>query len=121
MSEFYDRQGNAIDLLEWGTLMEDSFYKIVKQDRLGPYFVSTVWIGLDHGFGEPLPLIFETMVFKGKSERDLDCWRYATEDEALASHQRMIEKWQAGDLEVTAVSPARTDHRPDGSAPTGGS
>jgi len=46
--------------------------------------VSTVWLGLDHGYGGGPPLIFETMVFGGA--HDEDQWRYPTEVEALAGH-----------------------------------
>jgi len=57
-------------------------------------WVSTVWLGLDHCFGDGPPVIFETMVFTTKeSLDDLDCKRYSTEAEALAGHAKMVEKW----------------------------
>lgn len=55
--------------------------------------VSTVWLGLDHQFGDGPPLIFETMVFPAESSMDLDCERYSTEEEAKAGHSAMVEKW----------------------------
>ena len=49
----FDRQGKSIDLFEWGRLLEQPGYKIVKQEALpNGYWVSTVWIGLDHQFGD---------------------------------------------------------------------
>jgi hypothetical protein len=57
-------------------------------------WVSTVFLGIDHGFGEGPPLIFETMVFA--SERHLDerdCQRYSTESEAVTGHHEMVKKW----------------------------
>lgn len=58
-------------------------------------WVSTVWLGLNHNYGVGSPLIFETMVFPKKGEyHDLDCERYSTEEEAKASHHRMVEKWK---------------------------
>jgi len=57
-------------------------------------WVSTVWLGLNHSYGDGPPLIFETMVFPSRDDfTDLDCKRYATEEEATTGHKEMIEKW----------------------------
>lgn len=99
----YDRKGRPISMREWGRRLEDDSWKAVKrskqvrQDFVGRYRVSTVWLGLDHshGLGGP-PLIFETMVFERRRARgifglyhpdvfDIQ-WRYATEEEALRGH-----------------------------------
>lgn len=52
--------------------------------------VSTVFLGLDHNWG-PVgpPLLFETMVFG--SDLDGSQWRYATWDEAVAGHERVVD------------------------------
>jgi len=55
--------------------------------------VSTVFLGLDHGYGDGPPVVFETMVFGGKYSDEM--WRYATYDEAEAGHQRMLDMVQA--------------------------
>jgi len=47
--------------------------------------VSTVFLWLDHSFGEWPPLLFETMVF-GDPEYDGDMRRYATAQEARIWH-----------------------------------
>ena len=82
MSEYYDKQGKAIDFLEWGKLYGNKEYKIIKQEDVGKYWVSTVWLGIDHSFGEGKPLIFETMVFEKENGKtnysDLDTERYTT-------------------------------------------
>lgn len=60
-------------------------------------WVSTVFLGLDHNFwGEGPPILFETMVFAddGCSD-DLGQERYATWDEAVAGHERAVEKLMA--------------------------
>jgi hypothetical protein len=90
VTDFYDRQGNPITLEEWMRLSGD---KIVRQDEVGDYFVSTVWLGINHNF-HPIgpPLIFETMVFPSESWRDLECCRYSTEEEALEGHERMLNE-----------------------------
>lgn len=70
--------------------------RIVKQEDVGPYFVSTVFLMLDHGFGdEGRPVLFETMVFKDGSGHDEDMERCCTWDEAVEQHKRMVEKYRA--------------------------
>jgi hypothetical protein len=95
MIDYYDRQGNPITQDRYIKLFEDMAYKRVAETMVGPYWVSTVWIGLDHGFGNGEPLIFETMVFhKDKGWLDEDMDRYSTEAEALEGHERMVERWR---------------------------
>lgn len=48
--------------------------------------VSTVFIALDHNWGDGPPLLFETMVFGGVHEGWQD--RYATRKEATEGHER---------------------------------
>lgn len=98
---YFDRRGNPISMREWTSLMEwdQHRYRIVKQERLGDYFISTVWIGLDHAFGTGEPMIFESMVFWEGEEReegdDLDevMRRYSTEEEAIEGHQWFVEQF----------------------------
>ena len=54
--------------------------------------VSTVWLGMDHSFGDGPPLIFETMVFGG--ELDQECDRYTTEEQAQQGHAAMVARVQ---------------------------
>lgn len=90
----YDYEGNPIGLGDWAMLFEDVENRIVRQDKVGEYFVSTVWIGIDYRFiGDGPPLIFETMVFDADgSERDIA--RYSSEEEALKGHAAMVEGWK---------------------------
>ena len=95
---YYDRQGRPIkDTLSWSRLFENLDYKQVAETYLSDgKRVSTVWLGLDHGFGKGEPLIFETMVFSKKGEyHDLDMVRYSTEAEAKLGHRAMVGKWKA--------------------------
>ena len=94
MSKYYDKDGKPLELMDWAWKFEDSAYKRIAETRLdNGYWVSTVWMGLNHNFGEGVPLIFETMVFKG-SKSDLDCERYTTLQQAEEGHKRMVEKWR---------------------------
>lgn len=87
-----DPRGSLLWAKDWG----DRPHKIISQTTLpNGNFVSTVWLGLDHSFGEDgPPLIFETMVFPKKGIWvDVDMERYSTEEEAVQGHQRMVKKW----------------------------
>jgi hypothetical protein len=92
----YDRKGKRIAFADWAALYEDFGYRVVARDttRSGRE-VSTVWLGLDHGFTRSgAPVIFETLVFPcGASGKDLDGARYTTEEEALAGHRAFLKKW----------------------------
>jgi hypothetical protein len=51
--------------------------------------VSTVFLGLDHSFGDGPPELFETMIFGG--EHHEFCERYSTWEAAEAGHARAVE------------------------------
>jgi hypothetical protein len=73
------------DFMEWAMLFEaGDRERIVAQVEIGDVFVSTVFIGLDHNWGEGPPLVFETMIFGG--EFDQYQYRYSTWAEAEAGH-----------------------------------
>lgn len=71
---------------------ENPQMKLVQQDRFEDenVFVSTVFLGFDHGWGDRdasdyKPILFETMIFGGE-HNDFQT-RYHTYDEALEGHQ----------------------------------
>lgn len=114
MIDWYDREGRPLDIMSASKLMRDFDYKVVRQQKIGPFLVSTVWLGLDHNWSnEGPPLIFETMVFDhelddgwGWGARDVDPggWmnRYSTEREAREGH-RVIVAAVASLLEMAAA------------------
>lgn len=51
-------------------------------------FISTVFLGLDHGFGNPIPIVFETLVFGGPL--DNEGARYSFYQEAIEGHEHFI-------------------------------
>jgi 20S proteasome alpha/beta subunit len=85
---YYNRQGEPIDMTEWTRLFHP-LYQQIARTTIGPYTVSTVWLGLDHNWGDGPPLIFETMIF-GSSNLDEDCHRWSTEAQALAGHAELV-------------------------------
>lgn len=62
----------------------------VGYEKAGDYSVSTVFLGLDHGW-DGVPMWFETMLF-GSGPLDNHCERCTTWDEAVLMHQRGIKK-----------------------------
>lgn len=109
---YYDREGNPIDLLRWGELLEDPEYRCVTDTTLPDgTWISTVWLGLDHSmpWNDGPPLIFETMVFprqgepvslaeflagdpRAKAWSEQEAWRWPTEAAARAGHDQTVAK-----------------------------
>jgi hypothetical protein len=91
--EYFNRNGEPIELSSWMLLHENDEYKIVVKDEVGSYIVSTVWLGLNHNWRpEGPPLIFETMVFKDGDWSGLEQRRYSTEEEAVQGHAAMLNE-----------------------------
>lgn len=113
---YYGRDGKEIDCDTWTRRFEDRSYQKLADDHVNGWWISTIWLGLDHSFGGSLPQIFETMVFRGSGNDLMDAldelvtgesrWhehdsaRYATEEEAIEGHRRMVEKWAAVDKQA---------------------
>jgi hypothetical protein len=87
-----DENHNAVlcdNLIKWATWFERAD-RIVKKTKVDfDVEVSTVFLGLDHSFGQGEPLLFETMVFGGESDGKID--RYSTWDEAEKGHEKMVK------------------------------
>jgi len=73
--------------------MEGSDRRVAKT-FVGEFEISTVFLGLDHRFGEGRPLLFETMAFPKDSRLDLECDRYSTWEEAEKGHALMVKKYK---------------------------
>lgn len=87
---FYDKQGKPLAIERADELLGDMKYKQVALDKIGPYVVSTVWLGVDHGWDRDRPpVIFETMVFGPHYIGEIDVTRYRTEDEARTGHEEV--------------------------------
>jgi hypothetical protein len=81
-------------LLEWARDFEDLEKKIVRQETLANgYYVSTVWLGINHQWGDGPPLIFETMVTNPSGGWEDYQERYSTENEAILGHMRAVEEY----------------------------
>lgn len=96
---YFDRQGQPLTMEAWAAKFGDPGYQVVAQHWIRGWMVSTVWLGIDHGFGSsPAPVIFETMIFPPGDERgagetewsDRYMDRYSTEATAQAGHDQAI-------------------------------
>lgn len=90
---WYDRQGNLIETMEEVEVkLRDMKYKRVAYTWIPFGKVSTVWLGLDHGYlpRPNAPIIFETMVFPSTGYTDLYMDRYSTEKEAWRGHWKAV-------------------------------
>lgn len=93
---WYDRQGQPIDTATANRLLGDMGYKRIAKTNIKSasdpaidWDVSTVWLGVDHSFGDGPPIIFETMVF-GNGDGDQYMQRYVTEEQARAGHAETV-------------------------------
>lgn len=79
------------DLLKWAKWFEESIdQRIVAKTYIGDVRISTVFMGLDHAFGEGKPMWFETMIFGDKTFEDYQ-ERYSTWEEAEVGHAIAVE------------------------------
>lgn len=79
------KETKSADLLEWAAWFETADRHVAKTSVNDEVNVSTVFLGLDHSFGEGPPLLFETMIFGG--EHDQYQKRFATCEQAEEGHK----------------------------------
>jgi hypothetical protein len=108
-------RGWIMPTLVWAEMRERDDAIIAVDELPDCSRLSTVWLGLDHGFGGP-PLIFETMRFRaeragpagtygplfagnmefpdprGQPGDTTEQLRYTTEEEALAAHHEIVRR-----------------------------
>jgi hypothetical protein len=93
----FDWYGRPLSLEGWTALLAGET-KVAVTDIETPagenIRVSTVWTGTDLSYrrrdDDQPPRVFETMVF-GPSPLDEQAWKWSTEEQARAGHQRVTE------------------------------
>ncbi len=106
---YYDRDGTPLTMIEWAEKFEKGddrriAWTDIEVEGKVVWRVATVWLGLDHRFGENgPPLIFETMVFPAEDMMDEECARYPDEVTARKGHQDMVIEWVARTPDSVAV------------------
>lgn len=91
---------------EWARFTSALGGRRIDSTEVGDFEVSTVFLGIDHQFGDGPPLLFETMIFAKVVDSPLDqrCWRWSTRDQAVAGHARVVEALRAGRDPETEVA-----------------
>lgn len=107
------------DLMTWARAFERSSSRRLKRETVAEGVdVSTVFLGLDHSWGDGPPLLWETMIFGGPHDGYQE--RYSTHDEAMAGHAKAValatgnqdcecEASKGDRSTVVMLLPARTD------------
>ncbi len=85
------RRPKRAEPMDWAHWMSQTDHS-VGSDDVGEYHISTVFLGIDHSFGGPGPVLWETMVFgdgsfDGETHRCGGTWEQAEE-----MHIRMVQK-----------------------------
>lgn len=76
------------DINVWAKWFGDAARHVEKTEIEGVK-ISTVFLGLDHAWGdESGPILFETMIFGGAHDEEM--WRYKTWDEAVKGHEYAV-------------------------------
>lgn len=124
MDLYFNRQGEPIDLDAWSTLFNDWDYRQIADTQVEGFRVSTVWLGIDHGWREDMPpIIFETMVFGDEVEMEIFgrtqtvhvsadefSRRYSTEPEARLGHSEVCDEIRALFAGADAVEDVTRKH-----------
>lgn len=114
-----DERGEPVqepNLFTWAAWMEEN-RRVVKQEDVGDFKISTVFLALDHNFADDdsPPFLWETMVFSnhpnapcGLDEETDRC--AGSREQAEAMHERMKERVEA----VCALAlPAEATEKPN--------
>lgn len=93
-----NKQPYEVSTKEWAATYENFDTRIVAQHHIGDkYFISTVFLGLDHSFGEyTKPILWESMVFGDRSVpgNDLEQIRYTSHVDAAIGHIKLLRRYK---------------------------
>jgi len=94
-----------LDLLAWARWFEKYRRHIAVSSRWVPHkkwcwrwlgfkeevYISTIFLGIDHSFGDKVPLLFETMIFGRGFETNEYQTRCETWEQAIEMHRLAVE------------------------------
>ncbi|MCP4607716.1 MAG: hypothetical protein GY845_03225 [Planctomycetes bacterium] len=96
MAYYYILEGHDVipchDMALWTQWLSSADRK-VKRENVGESDVSTVFLGVNHAWDDGPPLVFETLVFDGPLDGEME--RYSTWAEAVKGHDEMVERIRA--------------------------
>ena len=90
-----DKAGNpkkCHDLFMWERSLSPAKRRVARTQR-DTFMVSTVFLGIDHGWGDGPPILFETMCFGGPLDQDQN--RATTKEQAQVMHDDMVARCEA--------------------------
>ncbi len=94
MSDKYILDGHKAvecnDLLKWAKWFEAADRIVAKTNISDEVTISTVFLGLNHNYGEGEPILFETMIFGGKHDKEME--QYSTWEQAEEGHKKWVDK-----------------------------
>ena len=104
MQYILDENNNPVlapDILTWGKWFEEAQKtgrrNVGKDEVDNKYRVSTVFLGLDHNFGNGgPPVLWETMIFPMDDWGELYCDRYSSHEAAVEGHKKAVELAKLG-------------------------
>ena len=100
------------DIRVWGEWFErDPAVRRVALTELDGVEVSTVFLGINHNWGEGVPILWETMIFGGAEDQSQ--WRYTSHAEALAGHAAAVALAQQSLVPSTPVAEPLPQGLPD--------
>lgn len=100
------------DLVEWAARFETDDRRVARTYMADGRVVSTVFLGLDHRYGDGPPLVFETMVFP--SQKDF-CEEWV---ERCSTYQQAIKQHHDGVREAERLAGVSASDTPDKSYQT---
>ena len=93
MSDWYRLEGKmpvrCKSFIEAAVAFEDVASRRVALSIIGDLRVSTVFLGMDHSWGDGPPILFETMIFGGPNDQHQD--RCSTWEEAEEMHKKAVD------------------------------
>lgn len=89
------------DIRRWGSWFRQHD-RSIGRDEVDGVRISTVFLGIDHQFGDGPPILWETMVFGGPLDQEQD--RYATRAAATRGHATMVARVIAAMGRATALA-----------------
>jgi len=87
MNDWYNLEGDTPVRVPPEEVNWDDRWQLVTE--IGDSSVSTVFVSLDHGFGDGPPVLFETLIFGGPLADEGE--RYSTKAEAEAGHVKWVK------------------------------
>lgn len=97
------------DLFDWAKWYENSTNRIVSQTTINGYFISTVFLAIDHNWSGGPPVLFETMIWDNSGKEwkefprgrkyqtrgeELPQDRYCTYLEAASAHEDLVTRYR---------------------------